>query len=114
MALWFIPGAGQAAFLLQASLALFDAMDVIEGLKRYEENLWRPGGKAQKWPGQVCKLLLHDAIRAGQGPPILSSLHKKGAFSSLSASARSTNNGSCRALVVEEACLAPMFHPSFA
>ncbi|CAK9002002.1 unnamed protein product [Durusdinium trenchii] len=33
VALWFVPGAGQAGFVLQVSLALMDAWDVIEGLR---------------------------------------------------------------------------------
>ena len=73
VALWFIPGAGQAAFLLQAGLALIDAMDVIDGLKDMKKHCVsskgkdgqkdqqpggkpkKPGGKAQKGQGKAKK-----------------------------------------------------------
>ena len=37
-AVWFVPGAGQAALLLQISLALKDAWDIYSGVRDVKEH----------------------------------------------------------------------------
>ena len=50
VALWVVPGAGQAAFLVQISLALMDAWDIVAGLREMK-NYWgqNHGGGGKKW-----------------------------------------------------------------
>lgn len=68
MALWFIPGAGQAAFLLQASLALFDAMDVIEGLKDMKKTCGDRVARPKSGPGKFASYFCTMQSGPGKGP----------------------------------------------